>query len=1072
MNSEPTVPQPLTSTSFVQSSSQVSSLQTSTSPVQQFSPQRSPLAPPAMLYSSYPSSTLQPYYPNPSSAQNFAHISSPPLLFSPRLLPSALQSHIPTIRGTPSPHSINQLDMNIEPRSSPFVHYTSPLLSPLIFLPPFQSPIFNNHDSHHTSPQSARSAPTPHDSVLFSLHSQPNLPTTNHFSPARHNPLFLNSPTTTALNNTPIANFPLSSENHRSQQNFPPQLSFENSRSPSSSYESRRSSTQPKTFLKITLPSTKNIPILTGKHDWGPWHTAVWTLINCSNLLSHVHDIMLPGAAYDPDLEPTFPPSITRDSPQHEKDLYSEWWNHDKVAAHVLTSRLSPSVLGTIPIANSQLGQRRSARTIYATLRNNYGAGDYSAVMAIEARLRRLRCLPTRGGVRIPDYVSTWRMLYNQMEAAGYPPSARQTLTMFIDGLPMNIVSFITLYDNVMISLNEPNDSLLPNIHQLFDHVTRIDGNVTRSRLLNHDHRSHQSSNHPTVTPSSTTTTSTPTTSGDTTAICKCGNCGLVGHTDETCFQPGGKMEGRREEYLANRKTKAQAHIATVEDVQQTEVLDTGEESVLTQEFAAMSLNITNDIDYATYPSAISLREENLGPMAFATLPEQFNTALDSACMNHIIRDRNFFQTYDESGAVPVKTANCGFLTTLAIGDVKFRIVIAGKTITWTLKNCLHAPEVPINLISVGALQEHHMSITFSFQKTTIAFPSSHPQLGGLSFDAEVIRRLSLLHLNYIPAAILTPTISAPTIVFASFQVVPNSFELWHRHFGHLGQQATRDMLSKDYATGITYKPSAQTSSKCIPCLIGKAPQAPFPHNAKRATEICELIHINTCGPFPTLTPRKEAYFTAFLDDTSNFGSIALLVSKDSAYPAWRKIEASWTLKSGNPVRTVRLDEAKEFTQGAMSKHMASKGIDVQITAPYAHAQNGKIERYIRTIEDGIQTLLADSKLPLSFWGDAALTFVYLRNKLPTSTLPDDKTPHEVMHHSKPDLSHLRVWGCQCYPLISPELRTKGGPRRFEAIFVGYEDNRIEWCVRDLHGKYHFSRDRSEERRVGKECLE
>ena len=52
-------------------------------------------------------------------------------------------------------------------------------------------------------------------------------------------------------------------------------------------------------------------------------------------------------------------------------------------------------------------------------------------------------------------------------------------------------------------------------------------------------------------------------------------------------------MEGHREEYLANQKTKAQAHIATVEDVQQTEVLDTGEESVLTQEFAAMSLNIT-----------------------------------------------------------------------------------------------------------------------------------------------------------------------------------------------------------------------------------------------------------------------------------------------------------------------------------------------------------------------------------------------------------------------------------------------------------------------------------------------
>jgi hypothetical protein len=56
------------------------------------------------------------------------------------------------------------------------------------------------------------------------------------------------------------------------------------------------------------------------------------------------------------------------------------------------------------------------------------------------------------------------------------------------------------------------------------------------------------------------------------------------------------------------------------------------------------------------------------------------------------------------NGAVPVKTANCGFLTTLAIREVKFHLMINGKKIVWTLKNCLHTPDVPINLISVGAL--------------------------------------------------------------------------------------------------------------------------------------------------------------------------------------------------------------------------------------------------------------------------------------------------------------------------------------------------------------------------------
>ena len=95
----------------------------------------------------------------------------------------------------------------------------------------------------------------------------------------------------------------------------------------------------------------------------------------------------------------------------------------------------------------------------------------------------------------------------------------------------------------------------------------------------------------------------------------------------------------------------------------------------------------------------------------------------------------------------------------------------------------------------------------------------------------------------------------------------------------------------------------------------------------------------------------------------------------------------------------------------------------------------------------------------MTFWGDAALTMNYLRNCIPTSTLPDNVTPYEEMEHTKPNLSHLWVWGCQCFVAVPSELHAKGGPHHFEAIFVGYEDNHIGWRVRDLNGKYHFSRD-------------
>ena len=109
----------------------------------------------------------------------------------------------------------------------------------------------------------------------------------------------------------------------------------------------------------------------------------------------------------------------------------------------------------------------------------------------------------------------------------------------------------------------------------------------------------------------------------------------------------------------------------------------------------------------------------------------------------------------------------------------------------------------------------------------------------------------------------------------------------------------------------------------CIPCLIGKSPQAPYTHNAKHALAVGDLVHIDTCGPFPTLTPKKEAFFTIFLNDTSNYGITTLLTTKNGAFPAWKNVESSWELASGNCIKAIHFDGAKEFTQ-ALSQNTYS----------------------------------------------------------------------------------------------------------------------------------------------------
>jgi hypothetical protein len=176
-------------------------------------------------------------------------------------------------------------------------------------------------------------------------------------------------------------------------------------------------------------------------------------------------------------------------------------------------------------------------------------------------------------------------------------------------------------------------------------------------------------------------------------------------------------------------------------------------------------------------------------------------------------------------------------------------------------------------------------------------------------------------------------------------------------------------MLSQDFVTSITLPaPSTNVPTKCIPCLIEKSAQTPYQSNARKTSDICKLIHINTCGPFPMPTPRKEQYFTIFLNNTANFGHTELIVAKTESYPAYKKVEVSWELKLGNHVKSVCFDSAKEFTQGPFAKHLAACGITIQMTAPYTHFQAGKAERYIHMIEDGIQTVIANAKLCTSIF--------------------------------------------------------------------------------------------------------
>jgi len=88
--------------------------------------------------------------------------------------------------------------------------------------------------------------------------------------------------------------------------------------------------------------------------------------------------------------------------------------------------------------------------------------------------------------------------------------------------------------------------------------------------------------------------------------------------------------------------------------------------------------------------------------------------------------------------------------------------------------------------------------------------------------------------------------------------------------------------------------------------------------------------------------------------------------------------------------------------------------------------------------------MLSEANLPMQFWVEALLALIHVWNRCPTSALKG-KTPYEWWLKLKPDVSHLRVWGCLAYVHIQKDKRKGFSPRMEKGIFIGYPDGYKGW---------------------------
>ncbi|KAL5779241.1 hypothetical protein ACOSQ2_009978 [Xanthoceras sorbifolium] len=154
-------------------------------------------------------------------------------------------------------------------------------------------------------------------------------------------------------------------------------------------------------------------------------------------------------------------------------------------------------------------------------------------------------------------------------------------------------------------------------------------------------------------------------------------------------------------------------------------------------------------------------------------------------------------------------------------------------------------------------------------------------------------------------------------------------------------------------------------------------------------------------------------------------------------------------------IRNLQSDWGGEYRN--ISTFLANHGVHHRVSCPYTSEQNGRVERKNRHIVEMGLTLLAHSKVPLSFRLYAFQTSSYLINRLSTSVL-DLKTPFEVLYNKIPTYDSLKTLGCACYPFLRPYNNHKLELRSTECVYLGFSSHHKGYlCLDRSSGRVYIS---------------
>jgi transposase InsO family protein len=408
---------------------------------------------------------------------------------------------------------------------------------------------------------------------------------------------------------------------------------------------------------------------------------------------------------------------------------------------------------------------------------------------------------------------------------------------------------------------------------------------------------------------------------------------------------------------------------------------------------------------------------------------------IDSGCSLHLINDQKLLIDPQPTNYT-ISTANQDPIK----GTLKGKVMIQIGNQVMILQQVIYAPQLTQNLISVGELLKEGYTVEFHKEQCVIGNTRTQQKMK-IRAAGNIFKMTGDVIMPSNKAASYYS--SVPTTLQNDSAITPYYI---HALFGHIGRSKILRLLRNNAVAGISDQfLSYNGIPYCESCIKAKHPKHSFTQSSTKTASPGELLHSDLAGPIIPQSAGKKRYILNIIDDYSKYCFTFLLHRKSDAGEAIISCINHIKTQMNYHVKMFRTDRGGEFLNANLNQYFSTQGIVHQLTAPYTPEQNGVAERYNRTLVETARTFLLSSSLPSTLWGEAVLTSNYILNRVNISA-SKLKTPYELFHNVKPDISSVKPFGIRCY-VKDPQVTSKFQAKSIEGFLVGYEMTSKAWRV-------------------------